>query len=309
MALLKRAWIWLLMPTLVACSSLSQGVSDVGVAVRNSVGLAVSEKIGVFGSFDLERIKLKEASSAPLKSVAVIPASSGIALMAVDGTDLKKIIPGSGSVDNVAAASSAQIQAPSAVVVSVRHWLVLSATNGTAFKIDRDSGEVVMAVSHLNLPRGIVEMADGSILIAESGSGVLSRHVQNKPNDKTNLISGLNQPGAMTQSSGGVFVSETGAGRVLRVDPVMGRYTVLTKDIQAPQGIAVTSSGRIAVFEAGTKNMLSIDQITGASAVRASNLPISGSADSPVYISAARDEVLYFSSSNQSDLYRLVRRN
>lgn len=293
---------------LSGCSSLAERAQGVSGAFRNTVGLAVADKVGEFGPFNLEKVQLKDSSSAPLLAVAVIPATSSVALMTVDGTELKKITPGSGTTDIIGQSANAQIKAPSAVVVSVRHWLVLSQSTGTAYKIDRDSGEVVMTVTGLSQPRGVVELSDGSLLISESGAGTIIRVAQGKDAPKTIMAKGLKQPGAMAQSGNGIFISESGAGQVLKMDPVNGRYSVLSQNIQDPQGIAVSSTGRVLVFEGGTKNLLSIDQVTGESAIRASNLPFAGSTQTPVYISTARDEVTYITSPSDSGLFRLVRR-
>jgi streptogramin lyase len=290
------------------CSSLSQGAGGIRDALRNTVGLSVTEKIGEFGGFNLERVTIKEQANSPLLAVAVVPATSGIALMAVDGINLKKLLPGVGSEQVIAQADSAQIQAPSAVVVSVRHWLVLSESTGRAYKINRDTGAVVQIVVDLNRPRGVLELSDGSMLIAESGSGQIVRIAEAKGAEKTILVKGLNRPSAMAQSSNGVFISESGANQVLKLDPITGRFSILTSSLQNPQGIAVTSSGRIAVFEAGTSSILSIDQVSGASTVRAAALPIKGSDTNPVYLSAARDEALYLTAPSDSNLYRLVRK-
>jgi glucose/arabinose dehydrogenase len=290
------------------CAGLSQGAGGIRDAFRNTVGLSVAEKVGEFNGFNLERVALKDSADTPLLAVAVIPATSGIALMAVDGNNLKKLLPGAGSADVIAQTEGAQIQAPSAVVVSVRHWLVLSETTGTAYKVNRDTGAVVQTVTGLNRPRGVLELSDGSMLIAESGSGQIVRIAETNSAEKIILVKGLNRPSAMAQSSNGVFVSESGANQILKLDPITGRYSVLATNLQNPQGIAVTSSGRIAVFEATGSSLLSIDQVSGASAVRAQGLPIVGSDAKPVYISAARDEALYLTAPNDSKLYRLVRK-
>jgi streptogramin lyase len=291
-----------------ACTSLTQGASGMASAFRNTVGLPVIEKVGEFGAFDLERVQLKDAGAAPLLAVAVIPATPGVSLMTVDGTELKRITPGSGTIDTVAQAANAQIKNPSAVVVSLRHWIVLSASTGMAYKIDRESGEVIATISNLNQPRGVVELSDGSLLISEAGAGTISRFAPGKDTVKTILAKDLKKPGAMAQSGNGLFVSEAGAGQVLKMDPLNGRYTALAQNIQDPQGITVSSTGRVLVFEGGTKNLLSIDQVNGDLAIRASNLPLVGSTDTPVYISAARDEITYLSSPNSNALYRLTRR-
>ncbi len=290
-----------------ACSSLSEGAAGIRNAVRNTVGLQVVTKVGEFNGFNLEQVTLKDASPEPLLSIAVIPATSGLSLMAVDGKSLKKITPGSGTIETILQDSVNEIKSPSAVIVSVRHWLVLSESTGMAYKINRDTGAIVTVISNLDKPRGIAEMPDGSLLISESGAGQISTFAANKENTKTVLAKGLNRPGALTQSSNGIFMSESGAGQILKLDPVTGRYAVLVKGLKEPQGIAVTSTGRVVVFEAGTRNIVSVNQVTGDFAIRAANLPITGSPDRPVYISSARDEVIYLTAPTESALYRLVR--
>jgi hypothetical protein len=296
-----------LIGTLSACSSLSDGAAGIRNAVRNTVGLQVVSKVGQFNGFNLEQVTLKNASPEPLLSIAVIPATSGLSLMAVDGNSLKKITPGAGTIETILQDSVNEIKLPSSVVVSVRHWLVLSESTGTAYKINRETGAIVSVINNLNGPRGIAEMNDGTVLISESGAGQISVFSADKAATKTVLTKGLNRPGAMTQSSSGIFISESGAGQILKLDPVNGRYTVLVKDLNEPQGIAVTTTGRVVVFEAGTRNIVSINQVTGESAVRAAGLPIVGSVDKPVFISTARDEVIYLTAPTESALYRLVR--
>ncbi|HLE56490.1 MAG TPA: hypothetical protein VJB15_05350, partial [Rhodothermia bacterium] len=101
-------------------------------------------------------------------------------------------------------------------------------------------------------------------------------------------------------------VAETGAGRLVRVDPSTGAKTELATGLAQPEGIAVTPDGGIVVVEVGAKRLTRIEA-SGASAVIAADLPVGLSNGPSLYRGvAASASAIYLSSDVDNAVYKLT---
>ena len=75
-------------------------------------------------------------------------------------------------------------------------------------------------------------------------------------------------------SDGSLLVAEALSGIVSRIDPVTGQRTELITGLNQPEAVAILNDGRFVVVEQGTKTVTAIDPVTGARTVLAENLPL-----------------------------------
>jgi sugar lactone lactonase YvrE len=115
-----------------------------------------------------------------------------------------------------------------------------------------------------------VALAPVGIVAAELGTGNIVS-VDGSGNVGV-LASGLADPVGVTVTSGGdVLVSESGAGRVVRVTP--SGTDIVVDGLARPQGI-LTLEGSLFIVDAGQKAVIEVDLATGVRTTIATGLPI-----------------------------------
>lgn len=83
---------------------------------------------------------------------------------------------------------------------------------------------------------GTLMLEGGDLVVADVEAGQLIRMTQDGV--KTTLVSGLSYPnGVSSDLSGFVYVSEHDAGRVRRVDPNTGEFTIIAEGLLNPNGL------------------------------------------------------------------------
>lgn len=269
---------------LSGCASIDKASTRVTEIARTAVGLANPVKISDHGDFQLVRLLAKVGQPGNAMAVTNAPAARGEMLYLVDGQSLRQLDLSTLQWVELSVQADTLIE-PSGVFANSKHLLVLSEKNGLAWKIDRQSGEIILEIKDLNRPRSMVELSDGSLLITEAGTapnyvGVLTMISGPKGDQRTTLASGLIEPSGMVATVGGVYITETGTGSVLRLDPVTGRRSVLVSGLKKPHGITLTTTGRLAVLESQAKQITILDPVNGAATVRANQLPV---ASDPAY--------------------------
>jgi sugar lactone lactonase YvrE len=108
---------------------------------------------------------------------------------------------------------------------------------------DPASGSVRMRASGLNQPGGIAVRADGVLVVAETGAG---RVVAIDESDAVSVLAeGLAHPVDVAVDEGLCYVSDDHAGEVLRLDE--GKAVPVALGLGAPQGLAVRGSELVTV--------------------------------------------------------------
>ena len=104
----------------------------------------------------------------------------------------------------------------------------------------------------------------------------------------TELAVGLDRPmGVAITPAGTIYVSETGAGRIVRI--AGGAAHTVIDGLPGPQGIAVYGNDLI-VVDTVAKTVSRIDLATGTSAVIAANMPVGAPAGvRPKFLGAIGD--------------------
>jgi sugar lactone lactonase YvrE len=184
---------------------------------------------------------------------------AGIAVGAND--KFTAVLGASGSVRKIDRATDevvldvAPIKGARGIVLTAGGDILVSDTDtGRLLRVDSDGTHPV--AEGLNAPIGLALDGTGAVLVAESGSGVISR-IDLAGGQRTELAKGLNKPTAVTRVPGNrLAVVETGAGTITLVDPTNGARQVLASGLaldmtglklpaNASAGIAAGADGSI----------------------------------------------------------------
>jgi hypothetical protein len=293
---------------LASCATIDRASKAVVSSARSVVGLNNPVAVSEHGDFALFRLLSKFGDVGGTLNLSNAPGAAGEQLYVVDGKQLKQLDLSSLKDIELSGLKETTLETPSAVLANTRVLLVSSESTGRVYRIDRQTGAVLLEVRDLNKPRGIVELSDGSLLIAESGNGKITLISGSKGETRREMATGLATPSGMVNTVGGVYITETDTGSILRLDPVSGRRTILTQGLKSPQGITLTSTGRLAVLETGAAQITIVDPASGGSTVRATNLPLDKTSKAYTSLTAAGNENLFFGSSVDGALYQLRRK-
>ncbi len=172
--------------------------------------------------------------------------------------------------------------------------------------IERASGRVLHSFKGFKAPMGVVALEDGSIFVADFGSGEVLRLAPGQQPDRTVLASGLQGPtGLALDPRGGLIVSEASSGRLLHLDLASGAQRVIARGLAQPEGIAVLPGGDVAVAEVGARRLTRVVFARGRRAEGrprpiAAELPVGQlftRAPAPVYlptgVAAGEDGTIY----------------
>lgn len=290
---------------LSACSTVEKTSQTVVETAKRVVGIQSPVVFGEQGDFVGLRLVPKVGQAGSLLNVSAAPGALGEQLYFVDGKTLRQLDVATLKTVSLSQLQDGALLEPTFIAANPRHLLIASERSGNAYKIDRITGAVLLEIKNLNKPRAILELSDGSLLIAEYGSGEITMIVGPRGESRRVLATGLIGPSGMVATSSGIYITETETGSILRLDPVSGRRTILAQGFKEPHGIALTSTGRLAVLEVATQQVLIVDPVNGSSAVRFNNLPIDSTAKTFQSLAASGNEILYFGSSRDGAIYQL----
>jgi sugar lactone lactonase YvrE len=202
---------------------------------------------------------------------------------------------------------------PFGISLGPKHVLLTSWYSNTVDKVDRKTGKLVGTLGEFASPVDAVEAADGTLYVAENGSGNLVK-VSADGKTRGTVVKDLRGPVAMVQGPGNVvFVTETSAGAITQIDTASGARKVVADGLSGPEGIDVGPDGRLYVAEVGQKRVIAVDPATGAKTVIASNLDIGLPAYPggppalvPTGVAVAKSGTIYVSSDVRNAIYKLT---
>jgi glucose/arabinose dehydrogenase len=183
----------------------------------------------------------------------------------------------------------------------------------TVAKIDRKTGKPAGTLGDFAQPVDAIEANDGTIYVAELGSGNLVK-VSADGKTRSTVVKDLRGPVAMAQGPNNVvYVTEIAAGAVTQIDLASGARKVVADGLSAPEGIDVGPDNKLYVAEVGQKRIVAIDPASGAKTVIASNLDIGLPAYPggppelvPTGVAVAKSGAIYVSSDLRNALYKLT---
>lgn len=202
---------------------------------------------------------------------------------------------------------------PIGISIGPKNVLLSSWFSNTVEKIDRKTGKLVATLADFAAPVDALEAADGSLYVAELGSGNLVK-VSPDGKTRTTVVKELRAPVAMAQGPGThIYVTEIAAGAVTQIDVANGTRKVVADGLAGPEGLDVGPDGRVYVAEVGQKRVIVVDPASGTKTVVASNLDIGlptypggPPALMPTGVAVGRTGAVYVSADLRNALYKLT---
>ena len=197
------------------------------------------------------------------------------------------------------------------------HVVVLTSwATGTVQVYDRASGEMTHGFHDFQAPHDAVQLADGSLLVAELATGRLLRVSGEQGEQREAVVVALAGPAGMAFNAdrSTLFVTTAG-GSVWAVNPADWSRRRVRDGLAMPEGISVSAAGKLLVMEVGKQRLLEIDPVDGATRTLAEDLPVGlpaleGLPPTGVFndvVEAANGD-LFFTADRDAGLYRLPRR-
>ena len=219
----------------------------------------------------------------------------------------------SGAVSDVLRVHGDTHSYPIGLSIGPKHVLLSSWFSMTVEKIDRKTGKLVATLGEFAAPVDALEAADGTLYVAELGSGNLMK-VSPDGKTRSTVVKELRAPVALAQGPGNlIYVTEIAAGAVTQIDVATGARKVVADNLAGPEGIDVGPDGKLYVAEVGQKRIVAIDPATGAKTVIASNLDIGLPAYPggppalvPTGVAVAKSGNIYVSSDIRNGMYKLT---
>lgn len=197
------------------------------------------------------------------------------------------------------------------------HVVVLTSwATGTVQVFDRASGEMTHGFHDFQAPHDAVQLADGSLLVAELATGRLLRVSGEQGEQREAVVVALAGPAGMAFNAdrSTLFVTTAG-GSVWAVNPADWSKRRVRDGLAMPEGISVSAAGKLLVMEVGKQRLLEVDPVDGATRTLAEDLPVGlpaleGLPPTGVFndvVEAANGD-LFFTADRDAGLYRLPRR-
>ncbi|QDE82548.1 PQQ-binding-like beta-propeller repeat protein [Myxococcus xanthus] len=265
------------------------------------------------------RLLVESRLSVP-SGIAVVPDDPEETLYVADVYALRQVGGRDGRVTQTTRVLSSQLNFPMNVSVTARHVVLSTAYLGrhsTLQVLDRGTGALLRTIPTPNGAQGVVELEDGTLLVAEAATGRLARVDTSEPAVTTVLAERLGGPLGLAADTKAnepaVYVTEVRSGKVTRVRLSDGARRTVATGLKAPEGIALHPDGGLIVAEVGRKRLVRIDAATGRVTVLASGLRI-GLPESeglppgyiPTGVAVGASGTLYVTSDIESALYRFV---
>ena len=245
--------------------------------------------------------------------VAVVSENGKDTLHVADVFSYRTVDGQSGAVTDVLRMHGDTHSYPIGISIGPRHVILSSWFSGTVEKVDRKTGKLVASFDQFAAPVDAVETADGTLYVAELGTGNLVK-VSADGKQRSIAAKELRAPAAMAQGAGNlVYITETAAGAVTQIDLASGARKVVTDGLAGPEGIDVGPDGKLYVAEVGQRRVVSIDPATGDKKVIASNLDIGLPAYPggppaliPTGVAVGKTGTVYVSSDTRNAIYKLT---
>lgn len=140
---------------------------------------------------------------------------------------------------------------------------------------DAKTDDFLYGLPGFKTPLGMLMLEDGSILVAEAGTGSILR-VRHKAGEQRDVVAkDLDLPVYLAKAGpDSVYVTEFLSGKVTKVDLNTGEKSLVASGLRKPKGLAVKPDGTILVVNIGTRELVQIDPKTGVIRPLVQDLPI-----------------------------------
>ena len=218
---------------------------------------------------------VKEGQLGVPTDLAIWGDSGGETLYVADTFALRSIDLGTRQVVDLSRFVEDALEYPFGIDVSERFVYITSWFSGTIQKLDRRTGEILETYHGFTTPFDVVELEDGSLLVAEMMASRLSRVTGTSTEARETIVSGLAGPMSLVAAADGtVYVTLSSGGSIARVDLDAREVEPVVSGLVDPEGIALAPDGRLVVAEVGQSRILAVDPASTEQEVLASNVPI-----------------------------------
>jgi glucose/arabinose dehydrogenase len=118
----------------------------------------------------------------------------------------------------------------------------------------REGAEPAVLVDGLSSPKGLCNLPDGRIGIAESGTGRILAHGPAGLEVLAENLRGIDQLACGADGSLWAVISQNRSGELVRIKD--GRRQVIARHLRQPQGIALAPDGGLYLAETGADRLL-----------------------------------------------------
>ena len=182
------------------------------------------------------------------------------------------------------------------------------------FMVDRRSYETMHKWKGIEAPYGVLLLDTGEPIVADFATGQIIRLSTADKKSHAIVTDGLDGPvGVAWASPDSIYVTESLAGRVQRIELNDGSKRIIRDGLAQPEGLTVLEDGRLAIVEVGARRVTAVDPETGATEVLATDLPVGRfvpHTPAPVHvpsgITAGENGILYVSADRTHSIIRLV---
>lgn len=246
---------------------------------------------------------------------APLTSATGLAVTTEGGVDTLHIGDLFGGVKRIEAASGRLTQTPidvfqpAHVSATDDHLLVVSEVFGAIQQVNRRTYAKTAEWTDFTAPGDALEAPDGTLVVAETGTGRVLRVRGPAVAERDVVADGLRGPRGLAWADAdrtSVYVTEAGGGRLLRLTLDTGTQTVVAEGLRQPEGVALLPDGGIAVMEVAARRLTRVAP-DGTTAELAGALPV-GHANGPSLFRslAVSPAAIYFNSDVENAVYRLT---
>lgn len=140
---------------------------------------------------------------------------------------------------------------------------------------DAKNDDLLYAIPGFKGSLGMLMLDDGTILVAEAGTGSIIRVRDKEGKQRDVLTKDLSLPVYMAKAGpDSIYVTEFLSGELTEVSLTTGEQKVVASGLRKPKGVAVTSDGTVLVVNVGTRELLQIDPQTGDVKPFLADLPV-----------------------------------
>jgi len=295
--------------TVTQVATLPFGADNLALDSEGRVFVSLSE-VNAIAEVDVDtgdvRYVVSPASLTMPAGLAVVTGGDGDDLLYVgDGFGGVRLVNGStGAIEN----TPVDIFMPTHVSATADRLVVGGEVLfGPVQRLDRTSFAVLDAWDGFDVLRDALEAPDGSLVVAEHGSGRLLRVRGPERTDRETIAENLAGPSGLAWAGDAeLYVTETTGGRLLRVALTGGASTVVATGLRQPEGVAVLPDGTVVVVEVAARQVTAIDPANGARTTIAADLPIGiGTGPSLFRGIAASASALYMTTDIGNAIYKL----
>jgi len=164
---------------------------------------------------------------------------------------------------------------PVSVTANGKHLITGSSNAGMVQGYDKQTELRLWRWSGFSSPGGLIEMMDGSVLVAETGSGKILSVTGDEGTSRTVLAENLQEPMGMALSKDqqSLYVAEAGAGNLIKIKLDTGAQSIIASELSSPEAVTIQPDGSVLVAETGADRITQINA-DGSRRIIATNLPL-----------------------------------